>query len=168
MLTVKATMKSEALYSDDKEHRFLIKRTWNATQPSAAILMLAPSDTANEIAMDMTGMYVLNNCQKQGFGSVAILNLYSGLQRDSYLNSNDNDSTILKTCKEAHTVILAYGTGCQTKQVQGRIRQVLQLLEPLADKLCQIADGHGAGYHPLGRTVRHQWELVPFSLPKLD
>lgn len=64
MLTVKATMKSEALYSDNQEHRFLIKRTWNASQPSAAILMLAPSDTANEIAMDTT----------------AILNLYSGLQ----------------------------------------------------------------------------------------
>lgn len=166
MISQKASFKNEALYSDDKQHQFMIRRIWNPSLPSVAIIMLAPSEAADEVATDMTGMYVVNNCYKLGFGSVAILNLYSQLNSGTYGNCEENDAAILKACKDCDKIILAYGTGNQTKQVCTRIREIYELLRPYADKLYQITTQSGAGYHPLGAAVRHRWELSLLPLPQ--
>ncbi|MEM1484020.1 DUF1643 domain-containing protein [Oscillospiraceae bacterium PP1C4] len=166
MLTVKSTMKTEVIYSDDKLHRLLVKRVWNPELPSACIIMLSPSSIADETSLDMTSMYVINNCHKLGFGSVHIMNLYSKMDSASHENILENDGLIQKVCKDCSSVILAYGTGCQTKQVLSRINTILDLLRPFQDKLFEISDGKGSGYHPLGKTVRLKWELVPFYLEK--
>ena len=165
MIIQKATMKNEVIYSDDKSHLYLIRRVWNASLPSAAIIMLSPSAIADEIATDMTGMYVVNNCHKLGLGAVFILNLYSQLKDSSYGSYEENDLIINKSCKDCDRVILAYGTGCQTKQAAKRIAEVHQLLKPYTEKLYQIASDKGAGYHPLGAAVRHQWQLAKVILP---
>lgn len=166
MIIQKAAIKNEVIYSDDKTHLYLIRRVWDASQPSAAIIMLSPSAIANEIATDMSGMYVLNNCYKLGIGSVSIMNLYSQLKGGIYGTNGENDLIINKSCKDCDKIILAYGTGCQTKQVAKRIGELYQLLKPYAQKLYQIASENGAGYHPLGAAVRHQWILKPFTLPQ--
>ncbi len=168
MIVQKATIKNEVIYSDDRAHLYLIRRVWDASQPSAAIIMLSPSAIANEIATDMTGMYVLNNCYKLGIGSVSIMNLYSQLKGGIYGTNGENDLIINKSCKDCEKIILAYGAGCQTKQVAKRIGELYQLLKPYTQKLYQIASENGAGYHPLGTAVRHQWILEPFTLPQDD
>lgn len=166
MIVEKAAIKNEAIYSDDKTHLYLIRRVWEANQPSAAIIMLSPSAIANEIATDMSGMYILQNCCKLGIGSVSIMNLYSQLKGGIYGTNGENDLIINKSCKDCDKIILAYGTGCQTKQVAKRIGELYLLLKPYAQKLYQIASENGAGYHPLGAAVRHQWILKPFTLPQ--
>lgn len=105
MIVQKATIKNEAIYSDDKAHLYLIRRVWDANQPSAAIIMLSPSAIANEIATDMTGMYVINNCYKLGIGSVSIMNLYSQLKGGIYGTNDENDLIIGKSCKDCDKII---------------------------------------------------------------
>ena len=50
MVTEKAMIQTEAVYSDDKTHRFLIKRVWDSSLPSACIIMFTPSHTADTVA----------------------------------------------------------------------------------------------------------------------
>jgi len=163
----KCNVRTEVLYNDDRTHRFSLKKVWDSSKPSASVIMISPSSRANEVCMDMTTMYTVNNCFRQGFGSVDILNLYSGVDMEPFVNDDENNGRISDSCKKADKVILAWGKG-QTKQaVLYRIMEVLKLLRPYKDKIYEIADEHGKrGYHPLGSSVRLGWVLVPFEYPK--
>ena len=164
MVSEKSEMKVQATYSQDKSHRYLIKRTWDESKPSALVVMLSPSHTANSVALDMTSMYATNNCYKLGFGSINIMNIYSGLD-GKLANSPENDEMLVSTCKEADAIVLAWGKGCTTKQVGTRVEEVQKLLKPFAKKLKEISDGKDAGFHPLAKTVRLNWQLVEAKLP---
>lgn len=168
MITEKSVMKTEVLYSDDKQHRYFIKKAWDSNLPTAAIIMLSASNIANTVCLDMTSMYVINNSYKQGFGAVFILNLFSKMDTVSHESNSENDAIILKVAKECDSIIMAYGTGCQSKKAIDRINVVLELLKPYEKKLFEISDGNNSGFHPLGRTVRANWSLIPFSTKKLE
>lgn len=160
----KSTVRTEALYNDEKTHRYSLKKIWDNSKPSAAIIMIAPSEKANEICSDMTTMYTLNNVYQQGFGSVDILNLYSKLDSEEPTSAPDNDDWIVQICKKADKVILAWGKGQNTVSAAIRILAVIKLLQPYKDKLFEISDANGKkGFHPLGASVRLQWQLVPFD-----
>ncbi|MCL2579554.1 MAG: DUF1643 domain-containing protein [Oscillospiraceae bacterium] len=166
MSSVAATVKVVVAYSDDQNHRFLIKRIWDDSRPKAAIIMLSPSRTADAIAMDMTSMFVVNNCHAQGFGSVNIMNIYSGMD-EGFESMPENDKTIVDVCNDMDTIVLAWGKGvAHKKKVVKRIEEVLKLLKPFEKKLVEISDGEDAGFHPLGKTVRLKWQLVPAKLGK--
>lgn len=160
----KSNVRTEALYNDERTHRYSLKKVWDNNKPSAAIIMIAPSEKANEVCCDMTTMYTLNNVYLQGFGSVDILNLYSKLDAPKPESDRDNDEWIAKICQKADRIILAWGKGQNTVEVAVRILSVLRLLQPYKDKLFEIADANGkCGYHPLGASVRLGWQLVPFD-----
>ncbi|MCG8542106.1 MAG: DUF1643 domain-containing protein [Clostridia bacterium] len=74
--TQKSTIKTEAYFSEDGKHRYLLKREWNKTKKKAMVIMKNPSD-AGELILDYTTMFVINNLVRLGYGSVEILNLYS-------------------------------------------------------------------------------------------
>lgn len=131
----KSTVRTEALYDDEKTHRYSLKKIWDNSKPSAAIIMIAPSEKANEICSDMTTMYTLNNVYKQGFGSVDILNLHSKLDSEEPTSDPDNDDWIVQICKKADKVILAWGKGQNTVSAPIRILAVIKLLQPYKDKL---------------------------------
>ncbi len=165
----KSIIRTEALYNDEKTHRYSLKKSWDNSKPSASIIMISPSSRANEIAMDVTSLYVVNNCYQLGYGSVEILNLYSKLDADPFENDSENNEWILKSCQKADKVILAWGKGQTQKAVDNRIQEVLKLLEPFRDKLYEIADSSGKhGFHPLGATVRLKWNLIPFAYPEKE
>ncbi len=166
MINEKNNTRTEALYNDEKTHRFILRKAWDNAKPGASVIMIAPSRKANEVMMDMTSLYVVNNCFQLGFGSVEILNLYSGLDGNKLATTPDNDEWIQKSCHKANTVILAWGKGQTSKEVTIRIQEVVSLLEPYRDKLQEIADKHGRqGFHPLHASVRLHWELKPFVYP---
>ena len=72
MQTVKTILTTEASFSDDGTKRYLLRKTWDESKPSLAIIMLAPS-SASGIELDSSTQLVLNNCFRLGFGSVDVL-----------------------------------------------------------------------------------------------
>ena len=164
MITEKSTMKTEIIYNDDKTHRFLLKKVWDTTLPSAGIIMLSPS-SSNEISQDMTTTYIVNRLHDLGYGSVSILNIYSKINTDELESIADNDDFIIKSAQKDDIFIIAWGKGNQNnKSVMKRQCEVLAMLKPYEKKLHQIADAVGNfGFHPLGSSVRLAWRLVHYE-----
>lgn len=161
----KCSIKTETIYNDDKTHRYSLRKVWDHSKPSAAIIMISPSDKANIVCCDVTTTYVVNNCYSKGFGSVEILNIYSKLSENKFESTPENDQHILDACKRADTIILAWGKGQTKRSVKKRIADVVNMLSPYQEKLIEIADSKGkSGYHPLCAAVRLNWNLVSASI----
>lgn len=166
MITEKDTIKCEAVFNEEKTHRFSWKQVWNKDKPIACVVMLNPCQ-ANTIITDTTTFLVVNNIYRLGdYGGVAIVNLFSLLtpklsfKASGKLNDERNDEYIKKAAEEASTVILAWGKASETNlKVAERARQVIQLLDTQKEKLCIISDGERVGVHPLTPSVRSEWLL---------
>ena len=79
MITEKDTIRCEALFSEDRLHRYLWKRVWNRDKPLAAVIMLNPC-MADTLTMDTTTFLVVNNIARLDlYGGVMIVNLFSRL-----------------------------------------------------------------------------------------
>lgn len=169
MQTETTILKSKAMFSDDRKHRFLLRHEWNAEKKSAMIIMINPN-TADTLCMDMTTMLVMNNLYKLDFGSVNIVNLYSKIMPKLSLRFNSDDDLIAKECDEiieqyasmSDAIIIAWGSiGNNSQRVRERQADVLDVLKPYANKLYKIGE---EGYHPLTPVVRNNWELFPYEL----
>lgn len=75
-ITQKTTIKTEAHFSEDGKHRYLLKKEWNKAKKKAMVIMINPS-SADGMVIDHTTMYVINNLSKLDFGSVDIVNMFS-------------------------------------------------------------------------------------------
>lgn len=176
MITEKDTIKCEAVFNDDKTHRFLWKRVWNKDKPLACVIMLNPCLSDN-IVTDTTTSLVVNNIAKlEDFGGVSIVNLFSLLTpklqmrwaRDIDINDYGNDTYIKKAADEASTVILAWGKGAELNvRITNRAKQVIELLSGQEEKLKVISDGERSGIHPLTPSCRSRWVLESFK-PTVD
>ena len=177
MFTEKATIKCEAVFSDDHAHRFLWKRVWEKSKPIATVIMLNPCES-DGIITDTTTSLVINNVARleEGFGGVAIVNLYSMLtsklnfkwNSDADLNHEENDGYIMKAAEEASKVILAWGRAEDTnKRVEERAGELIKKLSKHKEKLFVISDGAGRyGMHPLTPALRNRWLLESYEVAK--
>lgn len=164
MVNNKSNMRTEAIFSDDMSHRFVLKKSWDNSKPTASIIMIAPSNRADQVCLDVTAMLVINNSVTQGFGGVDILNLYSKLDSNTPANCPENDDWLLKSCQKSDKIILAWGKGQTARAVDHRIEEVIKLLSPCRDKLYEIADQQGnRGLHPLASSARLHWTLLPYE-----
>lgn len=173
MKTETTVIKSKALFSDDGEHRLLLRREWDKNGKCAMIIMINPN-TADTLCMDMTTMLVLNNLYKLGFGSVNIVNLYSRITPKLSLRFNSDDDLIAKGCDEmieeyavtSDAIIIAWGSlGNTSERVRERQADILERLSKFRNKLCKIGE---QGYHPLTPAIRNQWELVPYEIEEIN
>ena len=98
MQTVKTTLTTEAIFSDDGAKRYLLRKTWNDSKPILSIIMLAPS-SAGGIELDSSTQLVLNNAFRLGFGSVDILNLFSTLNDFALKEAEDEDTDNLNAIR---------------------------------------------------------------------
>ena len=172
MITEKDTIKCEAVFNDDKTHRFLWKRVWNKDKPLACVIMLNPCH-ADNIVTDTTTVLVVNNIASlEDYGGVLIVNLFSLLTpklhmrwaRDIDINDFGNDTYIKKAAEEASTVILAWGKGADGNvRIANRAKQVIDLLSEYKEKLFVISDGERKGIHPLTPSCRARWVLESFD-----
>ena len=177
MITEKDTIKCEAVFNDERTHRYLCKRVWNKDKPCIAVIMLNPCMSDN-IVNDTTTSLVINNVASlEEYGGVHILNLYSMLTNklcfrynsDDDLSHKDNDACIVKSAQECSKVILAWGKTQDTNQRIGeRAVKVINLLMPYADKLYQLSDGKRTGLHPLTPSIRAQWRLEKIDIQVKD
>jgi hypothetical protein len=174
MLTDKATVKTEAVFSEDRRHRYLLRKEWEPKKARATIIMTNPS-TADMLTMDYTTLYIMNNIVRLDFGAIDIVNLVSKMtlkldaQKDIEPKPDaENIEFIVKSAEKSDKVIIAWGRiGENNKRVRDAQDQLLQHLKPFQDKLCVIANGDGAsGFHPLAPQIRFSWVLQKYEPPK--
>jgi hypothetical protein len=173
MLTDKAVIKTEAVFSDDRKHRYILKKEWEPKKPKATIIMTNPS-TADMFTMDYTTLYIMNNIVKLDFGTIDIVNLTSKMttkldvKKDLNVDE-ENFNAILKSAEKSDKVILAWGKlGENNKKVRDVQNILLERLKPFKDKLCVIASENGdSGFHPLAPQIRFSWTLKKYEPPKL-
>ena len=172
MNTITTTLTTEAVFSDDGLKRYLLKKTWDTSLPTLAIIMLAPS-IASGVAMDSTTSLVLNNASALGFGSVSIVNLFATLGDFTLSQAKPEDpenmKAILDAVKDADEVIYAPGVGKNKLQVfQERYTQVLTALRPYEKKLKCLTSASGKAklLHPLCPAVR-KWHIAELRLDEL-
>jgi len=174
MLTDKITMKTEAVFSEDRRHRYLLRKEWDSKKPKATIIMTNPS-TADMLTMDYTTLYIMNNVVKLDFGAIDIVNLTSKMTlkldvpKDIEIKLDDeNIDCIVKSAEKADKVIIAWGKlGENNKRVRDAQDSLLERLKLFKDKLCVIGNENGSsGFHPLAPQVRFSWLLKKYEVPQ--
>ncbi len=172
MNTITTTLTTEAVFDDTSTKRYLLKKTWDTSLPTLAIIMLVPS-IASGVAMDSTTSLVLNNALALGFGSVSIVNLFATLGDFTLSQAEPEDpenmKAILDAVKDADEVIYAPGVGKNKLQVfQERSTQVLTALRPYEKKLKCLTSASGKAklLHPLCPAVR-KWHIAELRLDEL-
>jgi len=168
METEKSIIQTDAIFTQNHTHRLLLKKVWDDSKPTAAVIMINPH-TAGTFYTDSTTMYTLNNLYQLGFGTANLLNLYTRIcdrialrfNSDEELLDPKNDDMILKCAAESDTIIIGWGSAGHNSQ-RVRDRQT-ELLEKLRDyPLKVITDGRDIVYHPLSPNVRSKWILKDY------
>ena len=172
MLTEKAILKTETVFSEDRRHRYLLRKEWDTKKPRATIVMTNPS-SADLMTMDYTTLYIINNVVRLDFGSVDIVNMVSKITTRLDVK-NDIDSKadrenidfIVKSADKADKVIIAWGKlGENNKKVRDLQESLLETLRPFKEKLYIIASNNGEdGFHPLAPQIRFSWVLKKFDI----
>lgn len=173
MLNEKDTIRCESVYSDDKIHRFILKRVWQKEKPVVCVIMLNPC-SADNIITDLTTNLVVNNIVRLGkYGGVIIVNMFSAITSKlnfkeegvEDLNHEDNDKCIIKAIEESEIVIAAWGRSVNdNRHISDRAVEVFNLLTPYEDKLYILSDGTRTGIHPLTPSLKKAWLLEKVSL----
>lgn len=172
MKTESVIMKTETVFSDDWQNRYLLRKEWDNTLPRAAVMMTNPS-MADIVTLDYTTLYILNNLRRLGFGSVDIVNMVSHATRKLNVKQNvfpedTNLKFILDAAQAADKFIIAWGKlGENNQRVRILQDSICEALRPYKDKLYHIADERGnAGFHPLAPQIRFVWVLKRYELPE--
>ncbi|WP_207491084.1 DUF1643 domain-containing protein, partial [Staphylococcus aureus] len=79
MKTIKSTLETEAIFSDDQQHRYLLKKTWNSEKQKITIITMYPNYTGL-LRIDLTTQLIMNKVSEMDtFGSINFVNLYSNI-----------------------------------------------------------------------------------------
>ncbi|WP_180270807.1 DUF1643 domain-containing protein [Sporanaerobium hydrogeniformans] len=169
MIEENNTMVTRAVFSEDKSHRYLLSKEWDASLANAVVIMLQ-AGKSNALIQDVTTCNIIN-CVSQldeDYGSVNIVNLFSrlDLELDTDIDIDDftdeeNDRQIKEVAEGAELIILAYGKAQETSLcVKQRVREVISLLEKYKDKMYLIGDSKGRkGFSAMYPKVRNKWIL---------
>ncbi len=156
MMTDKCVVKTEVVFSDDRRHRYLLKKEWDKSKKKAMVLMVNPS-YADGMLLDPTTMYVMNNLYRMDFGTAEIVNLFSAIDGRKSMKDEiepDNLEQILASAARVDVIIIAWGkAGDSSKAVQKRQEYFREKLGDFADKMQMIS------FHPLAPRMRLQWNL---------
>ncbi len=171
----KNVIKTEVVFSEDKAHRYLLRKEWDKNKPKAMVIMINPS-VAGEVFIDHTTMYVMNNLFRLDFGGVDVVNLFSNVSgsrsvKESTVDGEEeNYSQILQSAEKVSSIIIAWGKiGESNKSIHGKQKKLLNLLQPYVEKLFLIGTGSGeVGFHPLAPQIRSVWNLVKSHICQQD
>lgn len=167
MKTIKNTLKTEAIFSDDQQHRYLLKKTWDSEKQTLTIITMYPHYDGI-LNIDLTTQLIMNKVSEMDeFGSIYFVNLYSNITTPINLkhleeNAYDNHTNIqiMKAVKESDEVILAWGAYAKKPVVEARVNEVLEMLKPHKKKVKQLMNpATNEIMHPLNPKARHKWIL---------
>lgn len=165
----KSMVKTEAIFSEDRQHRYLLRKEWDKNKKKAMVMMVSPS-YADAVLMDTTTMCVVNNLYRlDDYGSVDIVNLYSaidgsrGVIDDESGIGQQNMDQILASAEKSDVIIIAWGrVGDRSRGVQERQRKVIERLSEYGEKLYAIP------FHPLSPAMRNEWNVERFIMEQGD
>jgi hypothetical protein len=146
-----------ATFSDDREYRYRLFRSWNEKRPPVTWLMLNPS-TADERILDNTVRGCLKRAMDWNYGELWITNLFALRSTDPralYEHADpvgpDNDEHIAEvvdfTYKRGGIVIAGWGTHGKLRDRGEFVRQKIGAMGHLLYTLHVNADG--SPKHPL-------------------
>lgn len=166
METIKSTLETEAMFSDDQQHRYLLKKTWDSEKQTLTIITMYPHYDGI-LNIDLTTQLIMNKVSKMdAFGSINFVNLYSNITTPINLKHLENaydkhtDIQIMKAVKESDEVILAWGAYAKKAVVEARVNEVLEMLKPHKKKVKQLMNPTtNEIMHPLNPKARHKWIL---------
>ena len=168
MIEENNTMVTSAIFSEDKTHRYLLNKEWDASLPNAMVIMLQ-AGKSNALIQDVNTCNIINCVSEldERYGSVTIVNLFSrvDLELDSDVDIDDftnqeNDKQIEEAAEKAEIIVLAYGKAHETNLcVKQRVKEVIELLQH-KDKMFVIGDEKGRkGFSVMYPKVRNKWIL---------
>lgn len=142
-------MKTDAIFSDCRQYRFALWRTWNEQKPYAMIIGLNPS-TADESKNDPTITRCINFAQAWGYGGLCMVNLFAYratvpavMMAAKEPVGADNDQWLSRLASDAGIVVAAWGN-------DGRfLDRSAQVKDLLSDLHCLKMNKSGEPAHPL-------------------
>lgn len=172
MEKIVTTLTTEAIFSDDGLKRYLLRKTWDASKPKVLAIMVVPSISGG-VALDTSTCLCLNNCERLGYGSISIANLFATLNDFSLKQAEDEDpenmDVIVQQAQDADLIVFAPGVGkLKSKSFLERREQVLTALLPFESKLHCLCDENGEArlQHPLSPAVR-TWNFSPLKVNEI-
>ncbi|MCZ4237550.1 MULTISPECIES: DUF1643 domain-containing protein [Staphylococcus] len=167
MKTIKNTLETEAISSNDQQHRYLLKKTWDSEKQTLTIITMYPHYDGI-LNIDLTTQLIMNKVSEMdAFGSINFVNLYSNITTPINLkhleeNAYDKhtDIQIMKAVKESDVVILAWGAYAKKPVVEARVNEVLEMLKPHKKKVKRLINpATNEIMHPLNPKARQKWIL---------
>ena len=165
METIKITLETEAIFSDDQQHRYLLKKTWDSEKQTITIITMYPHYDGI-LNIDLTTQLIMNKVSEmEAFGSINFVNLYSNITTHINLKHLDaydkhTDIQIMKSVKESDEVILAWGSYAKKPVVEARVNEILEMLKPHKKKVKQLINPEtNEIMHPLNPKARQKWIL---------
>lgn len=166
MQTIKSTLETEAIFSDDQQHRYLLKKIWNKDKQAITIITMYPHYDG-VLNIDLTTQLIINKISKrEELGTIYFANLYSNITTPINLKHLENaydkhtDIQIMKAVKESDEVILAWGAYAKKPVVETRVDEVLEMLKPHKKKVKQLINPEtNEIMHPLNPKARQKWVL---------
>jgi hypothetical protein len=123
---------ADATFGGDGTYRYRLSRTWGASRPTAAFVLLNPS-TADATTDDRTVTRCVKYAAGMGFGRLVVVNLFAlrtpnpgDIDAHPDPVGPDNDAHVRATVAAADRVIVGWGNA-GTKQ--GRAREVADDLD---------------------------------------
>ncbi|MDK9852433.1 DUF1643 domain-containing protein [Staphylococcus equorum] len=164
MQTIKNILATEAIFSDDKQHRYLLKKIWDSDKQTVTIITMYPH-YEGVLNIDLTTQLVMNKISEMDeSGSINFVNLYSNITTPINIkhleNSHDKhtDIQIMKAVKESDEVILAWGAYAKKASVESRVNEVLEMLKPHNKKVKKLINPEtNEIMHPLNPKARKKW-----------
>lgn len=164
MQTIKNILATEAIFSDDKQHRYLLKKIWDSDKQTVTIITMYPH-YEGVLNIDLTTQLVMNKISEMDeSGSINFVNLYSNITTPINIkhleNSHDKhtDIQIMKAVKESDEVILAWGAYAKKASVESRVNEVLEMLKPHKKKVKKLINPQtNEIIHPLNPKARSKW-----------
>ncbi|MCG2253751.1 DUF1643 domain-containing protein [Staphylococcus epidermidis] len=166
MNTIKSTIHTEAIFSDDEQHRYLLKKTWDEKKHACTVITMYPH-LDGVLSLDLTTVLILNKLSSGNeYGSVYLVNLFSNIKTPENLKhikelyDEHTDIHIMKAISESSIVILAYGAYAKRPDVKKRVEQVMEMLKPHKKKVKNLVNPvTNEIMHPLNPKARQKWTL---------
>ncbi len=141
-----------ALFSADRQYRYLLTRTWSRTGPIVAFLMLNPS-TADAFVLDPTVTRCVGFAKREGCAGLMVVNLFAlRATKPAVMKAHPepvgahNDRSILGAAHTADVTVAAWGThGTHLRRADA----VLRLLDGIPLKRLGPPTKGGHPGHPL-------------------
>ncbi|MGX0019764.1 DUF1643 domain-containing protein [Staphylococcus hominis] len=163
MNTIKSTIYTEAIFSDDEQHRYLLKKTWDKKKPACTVITMYPH-LDGVLSLDLTTVLILNQlANSERYGAVYLVNLFSNIKSPEnlkHIKEPYDEHTDIHLMKASDTVILVYSAYAKRPVVIERVEQVMEILKSHKKKIKKLVNpATNEIMHPLNPKARQKWTL---------